>query len=244
MSIIISEPVLPSVTFFGDSSSKGHDFMVAGGFAVAGHRIDQINRDIEALRQSCSIREFHWSEYKGGDQRPAYEGLARLAFQLVRDGHATFHVIICPFKGYRHKAKPGENRDTSVNRMYFQLLLHRPAAFHGKTRAIHVRLDAGNDSDDICELRNELCAKAYHRYKTRANCVRSIQALPSNQSPIIQMADVLLGGIAAKRNGVKHTTEKGPLADLILTESGHPSWDQDTRKSARKLTVWNFNGYK
>lgn len=244
MSIIISEPVLPSVTFFGDSSSKGHDFMVAGGFAVAGHRIEQINERIVALRQSSAIREFHWSEYRGGNQRPAYEQLVRYAFELVRDGHAAFHIIISPFKGYRHKAKPGENRDTSVNRMYFQLLLHRPAAFYGKTRAIHVRLDAGNDSKDICGLRNELCAKAYHTYKTRPNCVRSLQALPSEQAPIIQMADVLLGGIAAKRNSVQHTTEKGPLADLILAESGHSAWDRNTPRAARKLNVWNFSGYK
>lgn len=244
MSIIISDPVLPSVTFFGDSSSKGHDFMVAGGFAVAGHRIAAINEHIESLRRDCGISEFHWSEYKGGSQRTAYEALVRYAFSLVRDGHAAFHVIISPFKGYKHKAKPGENRDTSVNRMYFQLLLHRPAAFHGKTRVIHVRLDAGNDSDDICRLRNELCAKAYHQHKAKPNCVRSIQALPSEQAPIIQMADVLLGGIAAQKNGAKHTTEKGPLADLILAESGHPSWDKDTPKSARRLTVWNFNGYK
>lgn len=244
MAIIISGESPPPVTFFGDASSKGADYMVAGGFAVSAPRIKDIDEHIISLRKACGISEFHWAEYSGGGQRDAYEQLVRYAFQLVRDGHAAFHVIVCPFKGYRHKAKPGDSRDTSVNRMYFQLLLHRPAKFYGKKRAIHVRLDAGNDSKDICAMRNEVCAAAYKQLKTRPNCIRSLEVLPSHHSPIIQMADVLLGGIAAKRNGVKHTSEKGPLADLILQESGRPSWERETPLSARDLTVWNFNGYK
>ena len=231
------------MTFFGDASSKNSAYMVAGGFAVAAARIKQIDDNITELRRSSGISEFHWADYKGGETRSAYEALVTYSFKLIRNGHAAFHTIISPFKGYKHKRSPGENKDTSVNRMYFQLLLHRPAAFYGPRRAIHVRLDEGADSKDICRMRNELCAKAYNTYKTRPNCVRSLEALPSINSAIIQMADVILGGIAAKRNGVKHTTEKGPLADLILKESGHPAWHIDTPKQARKLTVWNFNGY-
>lgn len=241
MAIIASAPLDP-VTFFGDASSKGHDYMVAGGFAVSRHRIRQIEDRVAALREMGGTSEFHWSAYTGGSTRAAYEGLVEYAFQLVRDGNAALHVIVSPFKGYKHKRAPGENRDTSVNRMYYQLLLHRPARFYGKTRQIHVRLDAGNDSTDICAMREQLCAAAYNQYRTRPNCVRSLQSLPSEKSGIIQMADVILGGIAAKRNGIIHKTEKGRLADLILEHSGHPSWDKETHFNARRLTVWNFQG--
>lgn len=216
--------------------------MAAGGFAVSAPRISEIEARIVNLRVGAGVSEFHWSDYRGGSTRAAYEELVTYAFKLVRDEHATFHTIISPFKGYKHKRKPGENIDTSVNRMYFQLLLHRPAQFYGPKRNIHVRLDEGADSQDICSMRNELCAKAFHTYKTKPNCIKSLQSLPSHMSGIIQMADVILGGIAAKRNGVVHTTEKGPLADFILAASGRPAWDICTPKSARKLTVWNFNG--
>lgn len=216
--------------------------MVAGGFAVSSHRIQEIEQKVATLRELAGVSEFHWSEYSGGASRAGYEALVDYAFELVRNGNAALHVIIAPFKGYRHKAKPGQNRDTSVNRMYFQLLLHRPARFYGKTRHIHVRLDGGSDSKDICEMRNELCAKAYHQHKTRPNCIRSLQSMPSHVSGIIQMADVILGGIAAKRNGFIHKTEKGPLADHILDKSGHAAWHLDTHINARKLTVWNFSG--
>ena len=243
MAILASSDSLPAVTFFGDASSKNNDYMVAGGFAVASHRIQEIEWNVSLLRNIAGIREFHWSDYKGGKTQEAYETLVRYAFDLVHKGHAAFHTIISPFKGYKHKAKPGENRDTSVNRMYFQLLLHRPARLYGKSRVIHVRLDAGNDSESICAMRNELCAKAYNQHKTRPNCIKSLQAMPSEKSGIIQMADVILGGIATKRNGVVHTSPKGSLADLILESSGHSGWHVDTHFNAKKLTVWNFSGY-
>ena len=231
-----------AVTFFGDASSKNSAYMVAGGFAVAAPRIKEIDSRIAELRAAASISEFHWADYSGGVTRSAYEELVDYAFQLVENGHAALHVIISPFKGYRHKRRPGENKDTSVNRMYFQLLLHRPANFYGQNRDIHVRLDEGADSADICKLRGALCAAAFSKYKTKPNCIRSLEAMPSHKSGIIQMADVIIGGIAAKRNSVIHKTEKGPLADTILQRSGRSSWSICTAKSAKKLTVWNFSG--
>lgn len=215
--------------------------MVAGGFAVSGKRVREIEETIAGFRESANIREFHWSEYRGGDRRDAYHNLVRYAFDLVRLGHAELHVIIARFKGYNHKRVEGETKDTSVNRMYWLLGLHRLADYYGQDRAIHMRLDRGNDSRDICNMRGELCAAAYHEYATRPNCIRSITPVCSSKSDIVQMADVIVGGIAARRNGVTHSpkTEKGPLADLVLSESRHAAWDRDTPKGAQGLTVWN-----
>ena len=214
--------------------------MVAGGFAVASKRVAEIEARIIALRDDAGIQsEFHWASYRGGSKRKAYEELVEYGFSLVRARHAELHIIIAKFGGYDHKAKAGENRDTSVNRMYYQLCVHRLARYYGKKRAIHVRLDAGNDSADICNMRNQVCAEAYKRYSTRPNCVRTIEPICSKASPIVQMADVILGGVAAKRNRVQHTSEKGDLADHILEASGRRSWDTSTIFFARHLTVWN-----
>lgn len=242
MAIFASDPnQLPHVTFFGDASSRERDYMVAGGFAVAGTRITEIEKHVAAIRDEAGISEFHWADYNGR-YKDAYEALIDYAFGLVEKGHAHLHIIIAKFKGYKHKSKPGENRDTSINRMYFQLALHRPCRLYGHTRAIHLRLDHGNDSADMCEMRNQLCAKAFEEYQTKPNCVRSIETIASHQSGIIQMADVILGAAAAKRNEVIHTSPKGPLADFVLQRSGLPSWHVSTRYSAKRLTVWNHKG--
>lgn len=240
-----SEP-LKTITFFGDASSKDSAFMVAGGFAVAGTRIREIEHHIQGIRHKAGISsEFHWSKYRGGHRKEsAYQELVDYGFQLTREQKAALHVIIAPFSDYDHKRNAGDNRDTSVNRMYYQLCLHRLARFYGHARAIHVRLDEGNDCEDICNMRPQLCADAFRTFrkepKCRANSIRSISSMDSKSSSIIQMADVLIGGIAAKRNGVTHKSAKGPLADYILEASGHRDWSQNTNFRQRRFTVWNF----
>lgn len=236
---------LPTLTFFADASSKDQPYMVAGGFAVAGTRIKEISDHIDNIRADAGMSsEFHWSAYRGGHRKKsAYESLVDYAFQLVREQKAALHIIIAKFAGYDHKKEKGENRDTSVNRMYYQLCLHRVARYYGHARAIHVRLDAGNDCEDICDMRNELCADAYKRYSAkqdcRPNCIRTIQPMNSKSANIIQMADVILGGVAAKKNEVVHASAKGPLSDYILAASGRKDWSRNTAMDARFLTVWN-----
>ena len=240
MSLFVSQPVLPSISFFGDSSSRDSNYMVAGGFAIAGNRISEIEDQIAFLREDAGISsEFHWSDYRGGRKRQAYEALVRYGFDLINRRHAALHVLIAQFHGYNHKQREGDNKDTSINRMYYQLFLHRIARFYGKTRAIHIRLDAGNDCKDICKMRNQLCADAYKKYQTRSNYIRSIEPVNSENVGIVQMADVILGAIAAKENAVQHTSPKGDLASFVLQASGRHSWNVDTPMKARFLTIWH-----
>ena len=156
--------------------------MVAGGIAISGHRYAEIEDAIAGIRERAGIRsEFHWSAYRGGNREAAYKELIDYAFELINKRQAALHIIVAKFEGYDHKAKAGENKDTSINRMYYQLLLHRIARLYGKTRAIHVRLDAGNDCADICEMRNQLCAAAFRKYQTKFNCVRTIEPVSSDK---------------------------------------------------------------
>jgi hypothetical protein len=76
VAILTPSTNLPALSFYGDASSKDADFMVAGGLAVAGNRIAEIEDAIATIRADAGIRsEFHWSEYRGGRKRKAYEDL-------------------------------------------------------------------------------------------------------------------------------------------------------------------------
>lgn len=109
MVLIASAEELPAMSFFGDASSKEKDFMVAGGFAVAGSRIAEIEWHINDIAGRADMKgEFHWSAYGGGKKRQAYEELVEYAFGLTRKRHAALHVIIAKFHGYAHKANKGE----------------------------------------------------------------------------------------------------------------------------------------
>ncbi|HET7575002.1 MAG TPA: hypothetical protein VFK19_00380 [Sphingomicrobium sp.] len=241
MSLIVSAFDPPSLTFFGDSSSRDRTYMVAGGFAVRGTRIAEVRTRIDRIRNDVGMAsEFHWSEYRGGDRKEAYEALVRYAFELVKSRQAALHIIIAKFKGYAHKAKPGDTKDTSINRMYYQLLLHRVARFYGPHCAIRVRLDSGADCKDICALRGAVCADAYKTYRTRPNCIRAIEPVCSSRANIVQMADVVLGAVAARRNNISYAKPaKAELAAYVQEQAGHSDWAISTPPSARFLTVWN-----
>lgn len=231
------------LSFFGDASSKNSDFMVLGGFAVRSCRQRGIEGQISDIRNRGGIsREFHWKEYRGGARANAYEELVSFGFQLVREKKAAFHAIVCDFREFDHRREEGQTRDTSINKIYWNLCLHRLAKFYGKKCQIHIRLDAGEDCEDICAMRSQLCAVAYRTHGTRPNCIATIEPMNSKASGLIQMADVFVGGIASQMNGNRVDTPKGKLADFIRVESGRGSWGIGTQRDEKFLTVWHFKG--
>ncbi|MEM7470254.1 MAG: DUF3800 domain-containing protein [Pseudomonadota bacterium] len=232
---------LPTLSFFGDSSSRMSNFMVLGGLAVAGHRLAEIETQIADIRERGRIRsEFHWKEYRGGSKQKSYEELCRFGFGLVNTKKAALHVMVADFRKFDHKREEGQTRDTSINKLYWLLCLHRLAKFYGEKRAIHIRLDSGDDCSHICTMRNQLSAAAFRKFKARPNCIRSIEPMSSEKSGLIQLSDVLLGGIASQLNGNRGDTCKGKLAEYIRKTSGRHSWSTSTPAKHRFLTVWHY----
>lgn len=219
--------------------------MVLGGFAVRGTRVKEVEQKIAALKAYGGIQsEFHWSGYKGGRKKEAYEKLVDYAFELIQKKHAALHIGVCRFDKFDHKrgrdgAVSKKSRDTSVNKVYYQLCLHRIARYYGKSCAIHIRLDQGNDSAEVVKIRGAICADAYGRYKTKANCIKSMEGMDSCASGIIQMSDVVIGGIAAHLNQRVLKDVKAGLRDHILSTAGIANWRQNTHPDARFFTVWH-----
>lgn len=215
--------------------------MVAGGIAIRETHYDEITSAILKIKQDGGISgEMKWSEYRGGSRRAGYEAAVDLLFLLVEQNLAHFHCIISNFAAFNHRQHQG-TPEVSVNRMYFQLGLHRLGQFYGKQCAIHIYPDYGNDSRELPNFRGVMCAYAYRTYGARPNCIRQVKAKDSSAEPILQMVDVVVGGIAAKRENRQLVAERAALADYILTKSGRPDWSTDTTANAsHRLTVWNF----
>lgn len=223
-----------------DSSSKDDTYMVAGGFAVRGDRVAEIEDAIADLRHSAGIKsEFHWKDYRGGNRRRAYEQLVTLAFELIEKNHAHFHLAIAKFQGKEGDKLERVPKDKRINGIYENLLIHRVARFYGKSTAIHCIFDSGDDCANVVSRRNFICAAAYKKYNTAPNCIRTLEPMRSEKSGLIQMSDVLVGGIGALRNGRKLKSPKASLASYIHEASGHEDWALNTASTARRFTVWN-----
>lgn len=228
--------------FYCDASShRESDFMVCGGIIFRKARLAEIEATIKGHREKAGISEMGWSDYRGGARKEAYHAVASLLFELVRTKQATFFVLIAPFKGYVHKpSKKKQDNMTSVNRLYFQLLLHRVVPRIGKHHEIFVFPDKGNDSRDLVRFRHSLCKLAMKRKGARFNSVPYIQALDSHQCEPIQMVDIVIGAIAAVRNNRALAPHKAELAAHILKESGRYSWVGSTMWNHMGVNVWDF----
>jgi hypothetical protein len=75
-----------------------------------------------------------------------------------------------------------------------------------------------------------------------------IEQVDSDKCNLVQMVDVIIGGIAHSRNFPEPSHDavsyKGELAEYVLKGSKLETWAADTERKARRLTVWNFHHQK
>ena len=137
--------------------------------------------------------------------------------------------------------------ESSVNRIYFQLLVHRVCRNYAKKCYIFAYPDQGKDSGNLRKFHGHINLTAQRRYGVEHR-LAEIEQADSSRCNLIQMVDIIIGGIAHLRNfpaghetGANHKFE---LAKYILERSKHPDWKRDTARHARRFTVWNFRHQK
>ena len=217
--------------------------MVAGGVAFQTHRYADISTAIQGIKNAAGIRsEMKWAKFRGGERTAAYEGIVDLFFSLIGQNQIHFHCIVAEFGKFSHGAFEGGSPESSVNRMYYQLLVHRVCRYYAPKCYIWVYPDQGNDSRDLLKYSGAINLAANKKYRVEHRLV-SIEQSDSARCNVLQMVDVIIGGIAHLRNfpdGSGGVGSKAALARYILQKSGLRAWDIDTGRTARRLTVWNF----
>jgi hypothetical protein len=222
--------------------------MVVGGVAFQTHRYAAISAAIQGIKNAAGIKsEMKWAKFRGGGKTKAYQAIVDLFFSLLDVNQIHFHGLIAEFGQFSHGAFEGKSSESSVNRMYFQLLVHRVCRNYAKKCWIFVYPDQGNDGKDLCRFHGHINAAAQKRYRVEHKLV-SIQQIDSSECNLIQMVDIIIGGIAHLRNATRSSEESGSakraLAEYILIKSKHPAWEKNTVWQARRFTVWNFQHQK
>lgn len=232
--------------FFCDSTShRGHDYMAVGGIVLKPERTRDLVARMQELKDASKMGptgEFKWSGYKNGERKKAYLGLVDLFYDMIRDGHMHFHALVCNFNEFNHKhddENDPKDMFKSVNKLYYQLLVHQICRRYGKDCRIAMYPDHGNDSAEIVNFRENVCKAAYYKYDARFGSLIRIQPYPSSKLLPLQMPDVILGSIAALREGRQLNKNKQDLADYILARSPVRSWSETTNRDG-KFTIWNW----
>ena len=231
--------------FFCDTSSlRDSQFMVAAGVALRLSRYRDLAQSIQDIKDAAKIEsEIKWASYKGGGRKIAYKGIIDLFYSLIQQDQIHFHCIIAEFGKFQHKAFSGGSPETSANRMYYQLLVHRVLRFYSRKAWIYIYPDMGGDCKDLEKFHGSMMNKAHIRYRVPHRLV-CIEARDSELCNVVQMVDLIAGGIAYARNKreqqSKDGAHKAELAAYILKSSKLSSWSVDTAHNERKFTVWNF----
>lgn len=233
-----------NVHVYCDSSShRGHEFMVVGAISIPVRHIARFEQEMQAIKDKAGMTgKFRFSDYRGGRKQQAYEALVDLFYREISHNLIHFHAICCSFKEFDHHLNGKGSPEKSVNKLYYQLFLHRICRKYGKESDIHAFPDRGDDSKELIGFREALCAAAYKKYNTRPNCLKAINPQNSDETPLIQMTDVIIGSIANMRNGHNPDGHKGRLAKFVLNQAPLKCWSHGTPRDETKFTVWNFQG--
>jgi hypothetical protein len=232
------------VNFYCDCSSYTGDniYAVVGGIAIKAELVDDLVAEIQVLKDEVGMKsEFKWSEYRGGRKAETYRKLVDLFFTKIQENKINFHAMIADFQKFDHHKKGRGSPHLSVNKLYYQLMLHVVCRQYGQKHRIVMFPDRGPDSDSIIQFRDQLCEVSERKYSTIAGSLRAIQPLNSDLSLILQMNDVIIGAIAAHREQRKLNANKSELRDYVFTCSPVNSFAINTKRSEKNFTVWNFN---
>jgi len=228
------------ILYFCDETSQVDDrYMAVGGLAIVRGRIANVVADLREIDgENGIISEVKWTTAK--KRRVSVHSLyAEYLARLIRAGHAHLHIRFAPFNEYDHRNSGPRGRIDTVSKMYYQLLLHRAAAFYGRKCAVYVHPDNGDCTSYLPLMRDQLCAAAYQTKRCLPNCVRAIEPRDSAREPMLQLLDVTLGAFAALRNGRALGETKQLLAEHVLDLHGAPDIAKSSPKTDRRFNLWN-----
>lgn len=233
--------------YYCDCSSYVGDntYAVVGGVAVKAQLVNELEQQIQAIKDGIGMSsEFKWSSYKGGQRKKkAYCALVDLLFEAIDRDYLHFHSLIVDFDKFDHHKENRGSPHQSVNKLYFQMMLHEVCRRYGEKWRILMFPDHGCDSEQIANFREVICARAYRIYGAQFGSLRSIKPMPSQKIGLLQMVDVAIGAMAAERENRQVKACKQDLRAYFMSKSPVRDLAIDTLRNERRFTVWNFNGW-
>tara|TARA_B100000614_G_C14327645_1_gene403253 strand:+ start:32 stop:532 length:501 start_codon:yes stop_codon:yes gene_type:complete len=154
-----------------------------------------------------------------------------------------FKCLIIDTHKINHKKYNAGDKEIGFYKFYYQLILHCFSTQY-KTARFIVKLDKRVSSYSLDDLKNVLNNGFNKKVGKRVYPFANVEAVDSKKSEIMQLNDIILGGIGYIKNGfhslVGSKKAKVDLADYIQNKSGIYTFDVDTPYKQQRFKIWNF----
>lgn len=237
-------PIQQWAIFADESGIVSDRFTVVGGSIVERKWLSTIYDAIHSVRERHDIwGELKWTKVSER-MFPAYRDLVDVYFEFVDAGRLQFRATTFDNGKWDHVNYNNGDPDIGLSKLYFHMLLHQFVGDHGDVAGLFICMDRRNSSTPFEDLRRMLNNAAARDYKLTFGPVRVLTARDSKKDDMLQMNDVILGAIAARKNdrldrpGAR--AAKKELADYVFTRSGLASLAVDTPKNETAFRLWNL----
>ncbi|MEO0633485.1 MAG: DUF3800 domain-containing protein [Pseudomonadota bacterium] len=214
---------------YADESSIVQDrYSVVSGTVVRSDRLKLVLSGIARLREKHKMfAELKWSKVSN-QKAEAYADFVEFFFEMRAAGYLFFHATTFDNHKWDHRKYNENDPDIGLSKLYYQMLLHQFIGRYGDLASLYICLDKRRSTTSLNDLQKILNAGAKKEFGLDFGPVRVLVSKDSKKSDMIQINDVILGAVAAHKNGkhLKNETRaaKRDLARLVCRRAGYTDY--------------------
>tara|TARA_R110002096_G_scaffold82336_4_gene191629 strand:- start:1399 stop:2061 length:663 start_codon:yes stop_codon:yes gene_type:complete len=215
--------------------------MAIGGIVVNVNQVINIKNKLAGVKNTHNLNsELKWSKVSKA-KLPAYKEYIDIFFNNTN--HMSFHGLLVDTQKIDNKRFNGGDHEVGFQKMLFQLLF-KFGKVHRDSLPIHCYLHQRSSTQPLKKLQDILNNSFKKKYESDQEPYEKINYIPLVASDILQLNDILLGALAAQKNGhhlkPKASPAKKELGSYILHKSDVSDLISDTPYDKIDFSIWNF----
>ena len=212
------------------------NFMVLGAVYCPAKEVNNIIKYIKKLKKQYNLKytsEIKWTKVSSS-KLDFYCDLIKYFFA---NSNLKFRAVICDKRKLNHK-KYKQTHDNWYHKMYYEMI--RYLVIPDNKYEIYPDIKDTNSYQNFQEVAKFL------RFKLKdinSQTIKKIQPIRSNESYILQLADVLIGALQYNKNGLTTSSAKLKLIGLIKDNVSF-GIDKTTPYNKNKFNVLVWEPYE
>lgn len=196
----------------------------------------------EIRRRFAHGHEFKWTKPSGTALSAVYRDLAQKLTDQLWAGRASFHCIVLERRLVDYRTY--HDGDPELGYYKFVHLLARKRVVPGQSFVLYMDRRTTRRANRLSDLKRIINLAARKDYGLGYDCCLDVQARPSKDDDLLQVADVLLGAVgwhcAGAHQNPASSMAKNELADRIANGIGRAHLALGSPPSEQRFNVWRW----